>query len=158
MLFDELLAPPERRIDGTISLDAEAQRRSVVLILTGHDEGLSEPISFNGIRSESLPLGRDDTSAIDSAKIIRVPLNVAVQFVAELQRREEEAMLVSQQDTADATAIDRAEAYVDKILDNPSESKSKQCAINDALSRIDMQKRGETPYELEFNHWRGIWV
>ena len=158
VLFDERVPPLERRIDGTVSLDAEAQRQSVVLILTGYDEGLSEPISFNGIRSESLPLARDDTSAINSAKIIRVPMNIAVQFIAELQRREEEAMLASQQDTTGAPAIDKAEEWMNKILDNPSESDLKQFAIEDALSTIDMRKRGEIPDEEEFNHWRGDWV
>ncbi|KAL8820000.1 MAG: hypothetical protein Q9191_007611 [Dirinaria sp. TL-2023a] len=158
-LYDEHLTPPERRSDRTVSLDAEARRRSVVLVLTRRDEGLSQPISFNGIRSKSLPLARDDNSGIDSARIIRVPLDIAVQFVADLQRREDEAMSASsQQNASDASAIDRAEAFVDNILDNPSGDTSKQFRIDLALEKIDLRKRGEAPDEQGVNHWGIAWV
>ena len=83
-----LLPPPVPKTD---SLDDEVQRRSAALVLTGIHDGLSSPISFDAIKSESLPLARDDICTIDSTNIVRVSLKVAVLFIAELQQKEEEA-------------------------------------------------------------------
>lgn len=105
ILLDEYFAPPVRKTDGTFSLDDEVQRRTAVLVLTGYDQDLSGAVNFDTIRSESLPLTRHDVSATDSGNVIRVSLKTAVQFIAELQQREERAFSSSRKASAN-TAIE----------------------------------------------------
>jgi len=129
VVLDELLlSPPVCRINGTIALNVELQRRTAVLILTGYGHGLSNTISFDAIKSESLPLARADVCALDSARTIRVSLKTAVQFIAELQQREDRAFSSSKRDAVNTTikpntygvfAVDRADEYVDDLLNNP---------------------------------------
>lgn len=70
-------------------LDEQVQRQHVLMVLSGDENDLSAPISFDAIRSQSLPLGKAGTP--DDVDIIRVPLRTAVRFIADLQRKEEEA-------------------------------------------------------------------
>jgi hypothetical protein len=168
VVLDELLlSPPVCRIDGTISLDDEIQRRTAVLILTGYGHGLSNTISFDAIKSEFLPLARDDVCACDSARTIRVSLKTAVQFIAELQQREDTAFSSLKQDTVNTIlepntygvfAVDRADEYVDDVLNNPLEDESKQSEIKYARETIKMRERGEVSYEAEFDHWNSSWI
>ena len=66
------------------------QRRTVVLVLTGYNQGLkSGDLNFDSIRSSALPLARDDTDD-DSKNVIRVPLKTAVHFIEQLQQQEKE--------------------------------------------------------------------
>ena len=61
----------------------------MLMILTGDDTGLSGPLSFETVRSQSLPLAKADMA--DHVDIIRVSLGTAVRFIADLQRKEEDA-------------------------------------------------------------------
>jgi hypothetical protein len=65
--------------------DIWAHRQTVLLVRTGEERDLSSSISFDDIRSSSLPLERYDAKDID---VIRVPLPVAVSFITELEKRE----------------------------------------------------------------------
>ena len=137
VLLDKLPSRAIPKSDGKFYLDDEVQRRTAVLILTGYDYGLSCAISFDAIRSRSLPLNRDDVDTNDSSNVIRVSLKAAVEFIAELQRREEKAFPSC---SAVENEIDDVfyndEEYVDDILDNLSASQSKQMSITLALKEI----------------------
>lgn len=168
VLLDEYLSPPVRKMDGTFSLDDEVQRRTAVLVLTGYDQDLSGAVNFDTIRSKSLPLARHDVSATDSANVIRVSLKTAVQFIAEMQQREEGAFSSSNRGSADTTiesktdgvfsAVNNGDEYVEDILDNPSKCSQKRSAIMYALDIIKAEERGEDLHEVEFDHWNRNWV
>jgi hypothetical protein len=89
-VFDEYtLVEVERHADGFRHYDDIAQKQSILLVRTGNKDGLSEPISFDSLKYEALPLARNDD--IGLTDIIRVPLLVGVRFVANLLCREEAA-------------------------------------------------------------------
>ena len=169
VLYDEYLPHPARESDGTFSLDKDIERRTAVMILTGHNSGLSSPIDFDAIRSSSLPIARDDVDAIDPSNVIRVSLKTAVQFITKLQQQEEAASPSSKPvDTDNLNEprkrilwedVDNADAYVEYILDRPHGSQSKQSVLDFVLGRIERKKRGEFVSECEIGmHWPGSWV
>lgn len=153
VLLDKHLSPPVRKSDGTLSLDDEVQRQTAVLVLTGYDQDLSSAPNFDTIRSESLPLARHDVSATDSANVIRVSLKTAVHFISELQQREERASSCS-----NFAAVNKADQFVEDILDNPSKSCSKWSTIQSAIGFMKARERGEVIGEDKFLHWNGSWV
>ena len=163
-LLDRSSLPPQYDKDGlelsTVSLDNEVKRYTVLLVLTGDQQGLSEPITFDTINLESLPLKRHDISGIDSVNIIRVSMKIAVHFVAELERREQSALeIVDELDYVvvnnrsrrnecnwsgieDATSLKRdgvlsafkdADEYADAVLDRPDESEWKYWQLMGAI-------------------------
>ncbi|KAF2187981.1 hypothetical protein K469DRAFT_704263 [Zopfia rhizophila CBS 207.26] len=77
--------------DGFISLRRLAQGQTVLIARTGTEEGLSAPISLEGLKSQSLPLERSDiiTQEVD---VVRVSLAAAVQFIVSLEVREDLAI------------------------------------------------------------------
>ena len=170
VLYDEFIDPPERESDGTLSLDKDVERRTAVLIRTGRNSGLSSPIDFDPIRSSSLPIARDDVDAIDASSVIRVSLKTAVQFITELQQREEAASSSPKPvdtDNLDQPRkrihwddVDNADEYAEAILDRPHETESKQFVLNYVLERIEMEKRGEVFFRhgVMGTHWPGKWV
>ena len=135
-MYDELLSPPKPEPDGTRSLDKDIERRTAVMILTGHDSGLSSPIDFYAIRSSSLPIARDDVDAIGASNVIRVPLKTAVHFIAKLQQREEAASRSSKSVDAEELSqprkrifwedVENANDYAEAVLDRPYEHSSKK--------------------------------
>jgi hypothetical protein len=96
VVFDEYKwADPENRVnvkmhaDGFRRYDEVAQSQSIILARTGHENGLSAPISFESLKDNALPLARREN--MGSIDVIRVPLQVGVRFVANLLLREEAA-------------------------------------------------------------------
>jgi hypothetical protein len=88
VVFDKHLAV-EKHADGFRYYDDVAQNQSIILVRTGHEHGLSAPVSFEVLKDKALPLARnEDMGTID---VIRVPLQVGVHFVASLLLREEAA-------------------------------------------------------------------
>ncbi len=90
VLLDRLDRPDkgqELESDGLVSLRLVAQRQTVLLARTGAEEGLTAPISFTSLRSQSYPLERSDV-ATNSVDVIRVSLAAAVKFIADLETRE----------------------------------------------------------------------
>lgn len=86
MILDRWHYMGEEIDEGPDFPDIWADGQTVLLVRTGEERDLSSPISFEDIRSSSLPLERDDAKDIDA---IRVPLPVAVSFIAELEKRED---------------------------------------------------------------------
>ena len=174
ILYDEHLPDVAHESDGTFSLDKDVERRTAVMILTGHSSGLSSPIDFDPIRSSSLPVARDDIGAIDASNVIRVPLKTAVKFIAELQQREEAASRSSKPLATDKLNgprkhipwedVDNEDDFVESVLDRPYEDRSKQDHLDYALKKFEMENRGETFVSEGIvdegfgHHWPGSWV
>lgn len=105
MVLDELASGDNfYHPDGYLLLDEELQRQNVLMVRTGDESGLSEPISFESVRGLALPLARPDLRSDDGIDAIRVTLATAVRFVADLQRREELAF----PESAPSSAVERA--------------------------------------------------
>ena len=75
--------------DGFVSLREVARTQTVLVILTGVTNRTSTgvQISLDPLKSFALPIDRDDATGLD---ILRVPLNIAVRFVIELEARIDE--------------------------------------------------------------------
>ena len=89
VVLDELVPCLRERLN--IYLGLEVQGQNAVMVRTGKEAGLSSPISFASIREEALPLARPDLETHNDIDAIRVPLATAVQFIVNLQQREEAA-------------------------------------------------------------------
>jgi len=95
---------------------------------TGDDQGLSAPVDFDSIRSQSLPIGREDVNDNPSFDMVRVPLQAAVRFIADLHRREETAFQDLRRSTInmptgltyDSTTT-KAERYADEMIQKAEE-------------------------------------
>ncbi|KAL8942887.1 MAG: hypothetical protein Q9211_001189 [Gyalolechia sp. 1 TL-2023] len=164
VIYDEFLEPEaalEPRV--RIFLDKEARRQHVLLVLTGDDHGLSAPISFDTIKSESLPLGQKVMSeALKPCDIIRVPLIIAIQFVLDLQQREAvansymtgkatdgPAKLDNDDASLDAADRDAAE-WADNVIRHATHSIGNEverdltmASYSIAVEEIQAQERGE---------------
>jgi hypothetical protein len=90
VLFDEFKpVVAENHADGFCHYDDFAQNQSILLARTGHENGLSAPISFEALKHKALPLARSED--MGTINIIRVPLPVGIHSVANLLLREEAA-------------------------------------------------------------------
>ncbi len=74
----------------SVILHEQSQRQSVLMVRTGDESHLSAPISFESIKADCLPLASTNFSGSD-IDLVRVSLATTVQFIANLQRREEAA-------------------------------------------------------------------
>ncbi|KAL9631716.1 MAG: hypothetical protein Q9204_004107 [Flavoplaca sp. TL-2023a] len=157
VIYDEFITPDfveEPRF--RIFLDKEARRQQVLLVLTGDDHELSAPISFDSIRSESLPIAQETSRTVGKPyDMIRVPLIVAIQFILDLQQRENAAAgsanPASEIDWANTYDREAAE-YADSVLqsfahDTDAEQKGKftMAEMRLAVERIEERERGEEP-------------
>lgn len=89
-VFDEYKhVAAEKHADGLRHYDDVTQNQSIILVRTGHENGLSAPISFESLKDKALPLARNEN--MGSIDAIRIPLQVGVHFVAKLLLREEAA-------------------------------------------------------------------
>jgi hypothetical protein len=87
-VFDEYKhVDVEKQTDGLRHYDDFVQNQSIILVRTGHEKGLSAPISFESLEGKALPLGRSED--MGNINAIRVPLQAGVHFVAQLLLREE---------------------------------------------------------------------
>ncbi|KAL9025753.1 MAG: hypothetical protein Q9180_007596, partial [Flavoplaca navasiana] len=157
VIYDEFITPDfVREPHFRIFLDKELRRQQVVLVLTGDDHELSAPISFDSIRSESLPIPQETSSTVGKPyDMIRVPLIVAIQFILDLQQRENAAV----GSVNPASEIDRvntydrqASEYADSVLqsfahntDAEQEWKFTTANMRLAVKRIEERERGEEP-------------
>ncbi|KAL8844640.1 MAG: hypothetical protein Q9176_001152 [Flavoplaca citrina] len=157
VIYDEFITPDfveEPRF--RIFLDKEARRQQVLLVLTGDDHELSAPIIFDSILSESLPIAQETSSTVGKPyDMIRVPLIVAIQFILDLQQRENAAAgsVNPASETDWANTYDReATEYADSVLqsfahDTDAEQKWKltTAEMRLAVKRIEERERGEEP-------------
>ncbi|CAF9912597.1 hypothetical protein IMSHALPRED_000358 [Imshaugia aleurites] len=158
---------------GYISLDEEVQKQNVLMVRTGDESGLSEPINFESVRERALPLARPDLNPHDGIEAIRVTLATAVGFVVDLQRREELAF----PESAPSSAVDRAlgptphhpkessasttnaDEWVDKLMEiADDEGVDNVWEVRMAVSTVNAMHRGESrPFEIGLyfgNSWR----
>ena len=157
VIYDECITPDfvlEPRF--RIFLDKEAQRQQVLLVLSGDDHELSAPISFDSIRSESLPIAQETSSTVGKPyDMIRVPLIVAIQFILDLQQRDNAAA----GSVNPASEIDRANIYdreaaeyADSVLQSFAHDTDAEqqwnfttATMSLAVKRIEERERGEEP-------------
>ncbi|KAG0648680.1 hypothetical protein D0Z07_4605 [Hyphodiscus hymeniophilus] len=83
-----------RESDGLVSLRKIAQHQTVLIARTGVEEGLHESISFESLKSHSLPSDRFDV-VTKSNDVVRVSLATAVQFITDLEKAEDRKRLVT---------------------------------------------------------------
>ena len=160
MVLDELVEIEHGlHPDGCLLLDVELQRQNVLMVRTGDESGLSEPISFESVRHAALPLARPNLNPHDGIEAIRVTLATAVRFVVDLQRREELAF----PESAFSSAIDPAlcpiaqhskmlpasspnvDEWVDKLMEiADDEGVDNVREVQTAVSTIKAIHRGES--------------
>ena len=166
--FPNLIMPG--KFNRNISLDDEVQRRTAVLVLTGFDQGLSGGVlNFDGIRSNALPLARDDVEATDK-NMIRVSLKTAVQFIAKLQLREDKAATLNRtggsaatnpefaKDQGSTTTAKEAEEYATDVLAKASTDPSKARVLETAMEEVKLIDAGLMDPDIQFQHWSPRYV
>ena len=155
-----------------IYLDLEVQKQNVLMVRTGNEIGLSEPISFDSIRELALPLARPDVQTYNDIDAIRVPLATAVQFIVNLQQREEAAFPESAPSTAvdqalfpwtdytgsDSPKITNVDEWVDRIMELADEKGvAKVWRAQEAMLTVQAARRGEQPVESNPPYFGGSW-
>ena len=158
VVLDELV--PHRDHEHLIYLDLEVRRQNVVMVRTGNETGLSEPISFEDIREQALPLARPDLATYNDIDAIRVPLATAVQFIVNLERREEAAFPESAPSTAFQESlcpyahhtdsrlaeITNVDEWVDRVMELADEKGNDNVAdAREAMLQVRAARRGEDP-------------
>lgn len=170
LILDQQPDYDEDESDDYLYLDEAIDAFNVVMVLTGENTTLSEPICFESIKGHALPLARPDADGYVDA--IRVPMAVAVQFMADLLRKEE-AFLPELK----PNAIDRnlspgyyvgvvptlnAEEWVDGVLQAADERGiDKVYPAWDTVQRIRAADRGKECSPLIqdwfYGSWKGSW-
>lgn len=173
VMIDRLNTDNVDEEDGLLSLRKEAQLQTVLIARTGAEEGLSAPISFESLRSHSLPLQRIDANMQD-VDVIRVSLAVAVQFIADLELREELAFPKSENALFEDDSLDPAkprgfegneqvcrnpEAWADaNIIAAEKHGYDNNYKTRDSICRLQASLIGEDFSELEHfppeNSWK----
>ena len=170
VVLDKITPDVELEPDGSIVLDKVSQKQSMIMILTGDISGLSAPISFESIRAPTLPLARDDIITDSPISAVRVSLAVAVQFIADLERRERAAF----PDFRDHLFVDTslcpskigdplfraltADEWADTIMQD-AEKKGIDGVHEtaEAVRRVKAEKRGERLAEVTPWQFYGRW-
>ncbi|KAL8654805.1 MAG: hypothetical protein Q9226_003288 [Calogaya cf. arnoldii] len=162
VIYDEFIEPyVEREPRVRIFLEDVVRRQNVLLVLTGDNHGLSAPISFDSIRSKSLPTAQEASDEVEETyDMIRVPLDIAIQFILDLQQREylarscpgREAIIAKPaNDSASSDASDHdAAKWAESIIQSTAHSKGKEddrgpdiIEMEFAVEMIAMRERGE---------------
>ncbi|POS74035.1 hypothetical protein DHEL01_v207577 [Diaporthe helianthi] len=90
IVADQKLTFPKGRIkDEAYGREVMFEHLSVLLVRTGNEEHLSEPIDLSGLGDAILPLGRDELFLQDNQQVVRVRMDTAVRFIMSLERREQ---------------------------------------------------------------------
>jgi hypothetical protein len=131
-------------------------KQNVLLVLTGDDRGLSAPIDLGNVRAQESPLSRTDING--GIEAIRVPLVTAVNFIADLLRREETAFpdLVPssiERGLCPGCSFPHGSSPDDEFADMTLQIAAQNGVSNvveaqSALERIQARERGETHLEL----------
>jgi hypothetical protein len=88
LVCDRCDARAERGSDGFVSLREVARTQTVLVILTGTDRtSTGIHVTLDRLKPFALPIERADATGLD---ILRVPLDIAVNFVTELEGRIDE--------------------------------------------------------------------
>ena len=81
IVLDELAPDIGFDPDGYIFLDNELQRQNVLMVRTGDESGLSEPIRCESVREQALPLAGPDIESYDGVEVIRATLTTLVRLI-----------------------------------------------------------------------------
>jgi hypothetical protein len=174
VLIDQLDPGESLQPGDFVYVDKYAQEQSVVMIRTGDESCLSAPISFESIREHSLPLDRSDITACDEIDAVRVSLTTAVRFVADLQRREDDAYPYARDHSLIDTSLGpsapcgideieflatSADEWADKIMQDVEERGVDNVVYAQlAINKIQAAKNGdaldENPPHFFYGRWR----
>lgn len=157
VILDELFTSTVTEPHVPIKLDDEVQRQTVLMVLTGDDNGLSAPINFDAIRSQSLPLGKTDVA--DDVDVIRISLRTAVWFIADLQRKEEEAFPDLGRSATNQSIGSKAHEWVEKIMHEAEEKGANNVPKAKLVAwKIEAEQQGDSLLEQpEFDAFSPIW-
>ena len=136
------------------------------MVLTGEDASLSEPVTFESVKARALPLGRPDADGCVDA--IRVPMAVAVQFMADLLRKEEASFPELKPNSIDrdlnpgnyigVIPAPNAEEWVDGALQAADERGiDKVSSVWNIVQKIRATDRGEPCSPLEHDWFNRLW-
>ena len=93
LVCDRLADDVEYGPDGYVSLRKLARTQTVLVILTGTNRaGSGIHVTLDRLEPFALPIERDDATGLD---IVRVPLNIAISFITELEGRINERQATS---------------------------------------------------------------
>lgn len=149
IIFDKISPRP----GASVSLDTEVQRQNVLLVRTKDEDGLSASITFDTIRSQSLPLARHDINTEDSDSIIRVSLRTAVHFILDLQRREEIAFPDLRRRTSNRSVF--ADEHVARIMREADKKEINNVSQIDFALQLIQERKSFNGEEFEF--WTPSW-
>jgi hypothetical protein len=90
--MDRITSTTGERITHPSSVPAFAPLQNVLLVRTGDEADLSASIDFSVLAKHALPRERPDIPFMSESAVIRVPLPVAVEYMCDLQRREEDTI------------------------------------------------------------------
>lgn len=167
VILDEFTPPTIIEPHQPILLDEQVQRQTVLMILTGDETGLSAPINFENVRSQSLPLPRTDIA--DQVDVIRISLKTAIRFIADLQRREEEAFLDLRPSTTDRSigpstdnvsfGLISADEWVDEIMHKAEEKGANDVYQMTWVARsMKAEQEGNGYFTPEFTNFSQSWI
>ena len=136
------------------------------MILTGDETGLSAPISFESLNSQSLPLLKADIA--DHVDTIRVSLRTAKRFIADLQRKEEDAfpalrLGATDQSIGSSTDISfgpiSAGKWVDDIMHRAEEEGANNVLeMKRAAEMMKAEQEGYSYPTPEFDNFSPMWI
>ena len=166
LILDQQPNDDEDENDEYLYLDEAIAAFNVVMVLTGEDTALSEPISFDSIKGHALPLGRPNADGWVNA--IRVPMAVAVQFMADLLCKEEAFFPdlkpnaidrnLNPGDYVGVVPAPNAEEWVDGVLQAADETGiDKVYSIWDIVKKIRATDRGEMCEPLVHDWFNRRW-
>ena len=152
--------------DEYLYLDKAIDAFNIVMVLTGEDTTLSETISFDSIEGYALPLALPDADRCVDA--IHVLMAVAVQFMADLLRKEEVSLPGLKPNAIDPNLNPgdyislvptlNAEEWVDEVLQAADERGiDKVRSVWDTVQRIRATDRGEECSPLIQDWFYGSW-
>ncbi len=166
LILDQQPNYDEDKGDDYLYLDEAIDAFNVIIVLTGEDTSLSRPISFESIKARALPLARPDADGCVDA--IRVPMAVAVQFMADLLRKEEAYFPELKPNSIDPELNPRdyigvdpapnAEEWVEGVLQAADEKGiDKVFSAWDTVQRIRATARGAMCSPLLHDWFYGSW-
>ena len=166
LIFDQQPDYERDDSDDYLYLDEAIDAMNVIMVLTGEDASLSEPLTFESVKARALPLARLDADGCVDA--IRVPMAVAVQFTADLLRKEEAFYPESKPNSIDGdlnpgdyigvVRAPNAEEWVDGALQAADERGiDKVSSVWDIVQKIRATDRGETCSPLIHDWFNRRW-
>lgn len=91
LLVDRFDMDLEPDASGVFDLQKAIHRQSVLIARTDVEVGLSSQISFNSLKSKTLPLERSDLGMHPNVEVVRTSLANGIRFILDLERRESTA-------------------------------------------------------------------